>query len=62
MEYVFISHPDFVNKKKTKHGLFFERTLDKRCNKFGNQYSYAIHKLPESSKQKAIDLYYKLNG
>ena len=51
-----------VSQLQTVHGLFLERTLDKRCNKFGNQYSYAIHKLPESSKQKAIDLYYKLNG
>lgn len=34
-------------------------TLHQRCNKFGNSYSYAIHKLPESELQKALDLYYE---
>jgi len=51
-----------VSQLQTVHGLFLERTLDKRCNKFGNSYSYAIHKLPESEKEKAIALYNKLNS
>jgi hypothetical protein len=50
-----------VSQLQTVHGLFLERTLDKRCNKFGNTYTYAIHKLPESEKEKAIALYNKLN-
>jgi len=50
-----------VSQLQTVHGLFFERILDKRCNKFGNTYTYAIHKLPESEKEKAIALYNKLN-
>jgi len=50
-----------VSQLQTVHGLFLERTLDKRFNKFGNQYQYAIHKLPESEKEKAIALYNKLN-
>jgi hypothetical protein len=36
--------------------------MDKRCNKFGNTYSYAIHKLPEEQKEKAVLLYNKLNN
>jgi len=50
-----------VSQLQTVHGLFLERITDKRCNKFGNTYTYAIHKLPESEKEKAIALYNKLN-
>jgi hypothetical protein len=50
-----------VSQLQTLHGLSLERILDKRCNKFGNTYSYAIHKLPKSEKEKAIKLYNKLN-
>jgi hypothetical protein len=34
-------------------------TMQSRCNKFGNTYSYAIHILPENELQNAIDLYYE---
>ena len=51
-----------VSQLQTVHGLFLERVTDSRCNKFGNTYTYAIHKLPESEKQKAINLYEKLNS
>lgn len=51
-----------VSQLQTLHGLSLDRVLDKRCNKFGNTYSYAIHKLPESEKEKAINLYNKLNS
>ena len=50
-----------VSQLQTVHGLFLERILDKRCNKFGNTYTYAIHKLPIAEKEKAIALYNKLN-
>lgn len=50
-----------VSQLQTVHGLFLERILDKRTNKFGNTYSYAIHRLPSSEKEKAINLYNKLN-
>jgi hypothetical protein len=51
-----------VSQLQTVHGLLLDRVLDKRHNKFGNTYSYAIHKLPESEKEKAINLYNKLNS
>jgi len=50
-----------VSQLQTVHGLFLERVTDTRCNKFGNTYTYAIHKLPETEKEKAIALYKKLN-
>lgn len=51
-----------VSQIQLIHGLKLDRVTDTRCNKFGNNYTYAIHKLPESEKQKAIDLYNKLNN
>lgn len=51
-----------VSQLQTVHGLSLDRVMDKRCNKFGNTYSYAIHKLPEEQKEKAILLYNKLNN
>lgn len=36
-----------VSQLQNKHGLSLDRTLEKSCNKFGNTYNYAIHKLPE---------------
>jgi len=51
-----------VSDLQLKHGLFLERIKDSRCNKFGNTYTYYIHKLPENQKLKAIDLYHKLNN
>jgi hypothetical protein len=49
-----------ISELQTKHGLFLERKLGNRCNKFGNSYTYAIHKLPVEEKEKAIILYNNL--
>jgi len=49
-----------ISELQTKKGLFLERTLAKRFNKFGNVYTYAIHKLPSYQKDKAIELYNSL--
>jgi hypothetical protein len=51
-----------VSQLQTVHGLSLDRVMDKRCNKFGNTYSYAIHKLSEEQKEKAVLLYNKLNN
>lgn len=42
------------------HGLKLETQMIKRNNKFGNSYRYALHKLPESEKEKAIEIYNKM--
>jgi len=42
-----------------KEKLKIETTMHQRCNKFGNQYRYAIHKLPESEIDNALNLYYE---
>jgi len=51
-----------VSNLVLEKGLKLERKVDKRFNKFGNQYVYAIHYLPESEKEKAIELYNRLNS
>ena len=51
-----------VSQLQTVHGLSLDRVMDKRCNKFGNTYSYVIHKLPKEQKEKAVLLYNKLNN
>jgi len=51
-----------VSQLQSNHKLVLERTTDRRCNKFGNTYTYAIYKLPISEKEKAIELYHKLNA
>jgi hypothetical protein len=43
------------------HGIFLTRVFETGINHHGNKYSYAVHGLPESQKQKAIELYLKLN-
>jgi len=50
-----------VSQLQLVHGLKLDRVTDTRCNKFGNTYTYAIHKLPQSEKEKTIELYNKLN-
>ena len=42
------------------YGLHLETTKAQRCNKFGNSYTYHIHKLPENQKEKAIAIYNKM--
>ena len=51
-----------VSELQSNYGLSLERTTDIRCNKFGNTYTYAIHKLPATEKGKAIELYHKLTA
>lgn len=44
------------------HGLFLEREWIFAFNQFGNSIKYGKHYLPESEKEKAIELYNKLNS
>jgi len=50
-----------VSNLQLIHGLKLNRVLANRSNKFGNQFSYAIHRLPPEEKENAILLYKKLN-
>ncbi len=47
-----------VSDLNLKHNLNLERITSVRNNKFGNPYTYAIHKITD--KQKAIELYKSL--
>ena len=49
-----------ISELQLKHGLYLDRKMECRMNKFGNKYNYSIHILPESEKEKAIDIYYKI--
>ena len=51
-----------VSQIQTKRGLTLDRVLDKRCNKFGNTFTYAIHKLNPKDKTNAIEIYNKLTS
>lgn len=51
-----------ISQLQTKRGLFLERIFLFRRNKFGNVFKYARHTLPESEKDKAINIYYQLNN
>ena len=51
-----------VSQLQSKYGLSLDRTTDTRHNKFGNIYTYAIYRLPESQKEKAVELYTKLTS
>lgn len=44
------------------HGLFLEREWIFAFNQYGNQIKYAKHTLPESQKEKAVQIYLKLNA
>lgn len=44
------------------HGLFLEREFIHGFNKFGNSTKYAKHTLPEKEREKAIEIYHKLNN
>ena len=50
-----------ISDIKKKFHLNLETIMDTRTNKFGNTYKYAIHKLPPDEKEKAIELYKKIN-
>jgi len=43
------------------HELKLDKEMKSGQNKFGNTYTYALHKLPEEQKEFAINLYSKLN-
>jgi len=49
-----------VSNLVLNYGLNLETTKAKRCNKFGNSYTYHIHKLPLDQKDKAIAIYNKM--
>lgn len=50
-----------VSEIARKHGIKLKTQMIERFNKFGNRYQYALHRLPEEEKEKAIALYKKLN-
>lgn len=50
-----------VSQLQTLHKLSLDHELKTQTNKFGRTYSYAVHRLPESEKEKAVALYYKIN-
>lgn len=49
-----------VSNLTLEHNLHLETEMVKKTNKFGNPYRYALHKLPESEKEKAIEIYNKM--
>jgi len=49
-----------VSNLVLNYGLNLETTKAQRYNKFGNNYTYHIHKLPENQKEKAIAIYNKM--
>jgi len=49
-----------VSNLVLEYGLNLETTKAQRCNKFGNSYTYHIHKLPADQKDKAILIYNKM--
>ena len=49
-----------VSELNKKYGLKLKKLNNTRCNKFGNQYTFAIHFLPKEEKEKAINIYKKL--
>lgn len=51
-----------VSELVLTHGIGLEKEFKTEQNKFGNIYTYTLHKLPEEEKQKAIDLYSKLTN
>lgn len=50
-----------VSNLVLNYGLNLETTKHQKQNKFGNTYHYALHRLPETEREKAIELYNKLN-
>ena len=50
-----------ISELNNEHGLKLNRVLSNRTNKFGNSFSYAIHRLSAEEKDNAILLYKKLN-
>lgn len=51
-----------VSELVLSHNLHIDKEVKPGTNKFGNNYNYVLHKLPESEKEKAINLYHKLKA
>jgi len=51
-----------ISKLILTHGLFLGRTPKSFTSKHGNTSTYYVHTLPESEKQKAVEIYYQLNN
>ena len=49
-----------ISQLKLEHGLNLTTKRIDDVNKYGNAYTYVQHSLPESERQKAVDLYKKL--
>lgn len=49
-----------VSELVNKHKLPLKDTRVTEVNKYGNNYTYTVHHLPESSREKAVKLYLKL--
>ena len=47
-----------VSNLKLKFGIDLETIKNRRCNKFGNAYTYHIHRLV--NKEKAVEVYKKM--
>lgn len=51
-----------ISNLKLDYNLDIQTETKRKTNKFGNEYKYAYHTLPESKKKKAINLYNELNS
>lgn len=51
-----------VSELILSHKLELEKETKTNQNKFGNTYSYAVHRLPDEQKKYAIELYNKLHS
>lgn len=51
-----------VSELVLTHELVLDKEMKTHINKFGNTYNYALHKLPESEREKAVNLYLKLKN
>ena len=66
----YVSYKDFsymqgfrtrVSEINNKYGIRLDTVNSKEYNRFGNIMNFHIHKLPEDQKQKAIEVYLKIN-
>jgi len=51
-----------VSEIQRDYGIKLDRIMETRHNKFSNSYTFANHILPATEKEKAIELYHKLNA
>ena len=65
-----VSHRNFqmqdfrkkISVLKLEYGLNLKRELVSDVTKYGNQYQYGVHSLPQSERSKAVEIYNKLVG